>query len=348
MVTSAEAAAMATAADLAGSVVADFGPNPRVGCVLLDPDGTVISQGAHHGAGQPHAEVVALRNAGERARGATAVVTLEPCAHTGRTGPCTAALISAGVRRVVFAVVDPNPAAAGGAQVLREAGIDVEVDASSSGANELNHRWSIAVRRGRPFVTLKIASSLDGRIAAADGTSRWITGELAREQVHQMRSDVDAVVIGTGTALADDPALTDRRPGAMRQPHRVVIGLRELPPALQVCRSGALMLQTRDLGYAMTQLFERGIRSVLVEGGPTLATSMIRESLVDELVWYVAPVLIGGGRNAIADLGITTIDEASRWQRNEVTSVGSDVRIDLTPFTPQDSGGPVTDVHRDR
>ncbi|MFA7265249.1 MAG: bifunctional diaminohydroxyphosphoribosylaminopyrimidine deaminase/5-amino-6-(5-phosphoribosylamino)uracil reductase RibD [Candidatus Nanopelagicales bacterium] len=348
MVTAAESAAMATAVGLASSVVAEFGPNPRVGCVLLDADGTVISQGAHYGAGQPHAEVVALRHAGERARGATAVVTLEPCAHTGRTGPCTAALISAGVRRVVIGAMDPNPAAAGGAQVLRAAGVDVEVDTSSSAATELNHRWRIAVGRGRPFVTLKIASSLDGRIAAADGTSRWITGDLARAQVHQMRSDVDAVVVGTGTALADDPALTDRRPGALRQPQAVVIGMRELPPTLQLCQSGALMLRTRDLGHVMTALFERDVRSVLVEGGPTLATSLIRDSLVDELVWYVAPVLLGGGRNAIADLGITTIDDASRWQRNRVTSVGSDVRIDLTPVTGQDPGGPITDVHRNR
>lgn len=348
MVTAAEVAAMAQAVELASAVVADFGPNPRVGCVLLDSDGAVISQGAHHGAGEPHAEVVALHNAGERAQGATAVVTLEPCSHTGRTGPCTEALVSAGVRRVVFAAVDPNPAAAGGAQVLRNAGLEVEFDATNAAALELNRRWSVAVRRGRPFVTLKIASSLDGRIAAADGTSRWITGEPAREQVHSMRSDVDAVVVGTGTALADDPALTDRRPGATRQPRGVVIGLRELPATHQLCKSGALMLATRDLAGAMTDLFDRGIRSVLVEGGPTLATSLIRESLVDELVWYVAPVLLGEGRHAVADLGITTIDDASRWQRNRVTSVGDDVRIDLTPVATQDSGGPTADVHRNR
>ncbi len=339
MATAAEFHAMTRAIELAAIVDAEFGPNPRVGCVLLSSDGSVIAEGAHTGVGTPHAEVAALTCAGERAHGATAVVTLEPCRHTGKTGPCTEALMRAGIRRVVFGQNDPNPVAAQGAAELTAGGIDVEGGVLAVEAANLNAKWSVAVSRGRPYVTLKIAATLDGRIAAEDGTSRWITGPEAREQVHQLRSESDAVIVGTGTAIADDPALTDRRPGATRQAVPVVLGMRALPGELQLSKAGALQIRTHDVAHALDDLYNRGFRQVLVEGGPTLATAFISAQLVDELIWYVAPVVLGGGLPALNDLHVRTIGNASRWQRNRVTTVGNDVRIDLTPISVQSSGG---------
>ncbi len=339
MATAAEFHAMTRAIELAATVDAEFGPNPRVGCVLLSRDGSVIAEGAHAGVGTPHAEVLALTCAGERAHGATAVVTLEPCRHTGKTGPCTEALMRAGIRRVVFGQHDPNPVAAQGAAELTAGGIDVEGGVLAVEAANLNAKWSVAVSRGRPYVTLKIAATLDGRIAAEDGSSRWITGPEAREQVHQLRSESDAVIVGTGTAIADDPALTDRRPGATRQPVPVVFGMRALPGELALSKAGALQIRTHDVAHALDDLYNRGFRQVLVEGGPTLATALISAQLVDELIWYVAPVVLGGGLPALNDLHVTTIGDAPRWQRNRVTTVGNDVRIDLTPISVQSSGG---------
>lgn len=333
MATEAELRAMRRAIELAGATSLPPGPNPRVGCVLLDPQENVLSEGFHLGAGHPHAEVAALRQVGARAQGATAVVTLEPCAHTGRTGPCTQALIAAGIRRVVFGQSDPNPAAAGGASELRSAGIDVEPGLLSSEAYELNPQWSVAVSRGRPFVTAKVAGTLDGRIAALDGTSRWITGEPAREEVHALRSRVDAVVIGTGTAIADDPDLTDRRAQAGRQPRPVVVGMSDLPSHLRLNARGVIQIRTHDLAEAMTELFELGDRWVLLEGGPTLTTAMLVAGLVDELVWYVAPAMLGAGKSAIGDLGISTIAQAQRWEIAFLGLVGTDARIDLKPVS---------------
>jgi len=310
------------------------GPNPRVGCVILSGDGRIVGEGFHRGPGTAHAEVAALTDAGGSAVGGTAVVTLEPCDHTGLTGPCSQALIRAGIRRVVFAQADPNPIASGGAATLRTAGIEVEGGLCEVQATAINSRWSVAVGRGRPFVTLKLAASLDGRIAAADGTSRWISGPQSRAQVHDLRSRVDAVVVGTGTVIADDPELTDRRDGAEYQPIRAVLGLREVPSAAKVRGAAAptVFLRTRDLDDALTDLFAAGVRHVLVEGGATVAAAFLRSSLVDVLVWYVAPVLLGSGRAAIDDLGIDTINEAFRWQVESIDTVGGDVRIELTPL----------------
>ncbi|MGA9146533.1 MAG: bifunctional diaminohydroxyphosphoribosylaminopyrimidine deaminase/5-amino-6-(5-phosphoribosylamino)uracil reductase RibD [Candidatus Nanopelagicales bacterium] len=339
MATAAEFDAMRLAISLAQS--ADFppGPNPRVGCVIVDPQGVALSSGAHEGAGTPHAEVVALGAAGTSARGATAVVTLEPCAHTGRTGPCTQALIDAGIARVVFAQQDPNPAAAGGAAVLREAGLDVESGILAEASRAINPKWSAAVARGWPFVTLKIAASLDGKIAAPDGSSRWITGEAARHQVHALRSESGAVMVGIGTVIADDPALTDRRVGASYQPIPVVIGHRDVPATSKLAGSGAITLRTHDLAFALRTLYERGIRSVLVEGGPTISTALLREGLVDELIWYVAPCVAGGGLPAVQDLGVTTIDQMRRLTLTSVTQVGEDIRIDMLPARVANQGG---------
>lgn len=329
------------------------GPNPRVGCVLLSADGEILSTGFHRGAGTPHAEVDALaaaRAAGRDPRGATAVVTLEPCHHTGRTGPCTEALLEAGVRRVVHAVEDPNPRAAGGAARLREAGVEVlgpgegvPADIRARG-RELVRAWLASVQRGRPFVTLKTASTLDGRIAAADGSSRWITSAESRAHAHVLRAEVDAIVVGTGTALADDPALTARTPEgslAEHQPLRVVVGHRELPAGSRLRGPGGelVQLETHEPAEVLAELQAREVRHVLVEGGPTLASAFVRAGLVDELLAYLAPVLLGSGPSVVDDLGISSIDGALRWNTRAVHRLGPDVLLVAEP-APQNPSAP--------
>ena len=324
-------------------------PNPVVGCVLLSPDGVAVGEGWHAVAGGPHAEVVALADAGPRARGATAVVTLEPCAHTGRTGPCTQALLDAGVARVVVGALDPTPAGGGGAEQLRAAGLSVETGVAAEECERVNEPWLTAVRRGRPFVTWKVAATLDGRVAAADGTSRWITGEAARADVHRLRAEVDTVLAGVGTVLADDPSLTVRSPSgelAARQPLRVVADTcGRTPPGARV-RDGAAPTWVAtaddvgrgvdghlDLDALLRKLFddfER--RHVLLEGGPRLAGAFWRAGLVDRVVAYVAPALLGAGPAALEHAGITTIDDIARLRLDDVTRVGDDVRLTLRPL----------------
>jgi diaminohydroxyphosphoribosylaminopyrimidine deaminase/5-amino-6-(5-phosphoribosylamino)uracil reductase len=322
-------------------------PNPVVGCVVLSPDGVAVGEGWHERAGGPHAEVVALAAAGPAARGATAVVTLEPCAHTGRTGPCTQALLDAGIARVVVAVADPSVEAGGGAAALRDAGVDVETGVVAAEAEAVNEPWLVAVRRGRPFVTWKVAATLDGRVAAADGTSRWITGEAARADVHRLRAEVDTMLVGVGTVLADDPALTVRTPSgepAERQPLRVVADTDGRTPvgARVRDRSAPTWLATADevgrgpdgridLNALLRHLFDRGQRHVLLEGGPSLAAAFLRAGFVDRVVAYVAPALLGAGPAAVGDLGVATIDDALRLRLEHVARVGDDVRLTLRP-----------------
>jgi diaminohydroxyphosphoribosylaminopyrimidine deaminase/5-amino-6-(5-phosphoribosylamino)uracil reductase len=328
----AETDAMRRALALAADRDAPHGPNPRVGCVLLSTDGRVVGEGFHRGAGTPHAEVAALAAAGSAASGATAVVTLEPCSHTGRTGPCTEALLAAGVARVVFAQADPNPLAAGGADVLRAAGVDVVGGVLAEEAAALNEAWSFAVAHGRPFVTWKAAATLDGRVGAADGTSRWITGPEARADVHALRATVGAVVVGVGTLLADDPHLTVRRDGEVSgpQPLRVVVGERDVPAGSRILDDAAetLHLRTHDPAEVLAALAAREVRHVLLEGGPTLAGAFVAAGLVDAVRWYVAPALLGAGPAALGDAGMSTISEALRLTVTDVTRVGADVRID--------------------
>lgn len=331
MATAAELAAMARACALAAEVPLADGPNPRVGCVILNSSGAVVAEGAHRGAGTPHAEVAALSIAGAAARGGTAVVTLEPCNHTGRTGPCTQALIDAGVARVVFAQPDPHAIAAGGADRLRDAGIDVEAEVEVDAARDLNREWSAAAARGYPFVTWKVATTLDGRVAAADGTSRWISGPESRRDVHRLRARCDAIVIGTGTLLTDDPTLTvrDAPVPLTGQPLRVVVGHTDIPRGARILDDAAptLHLRTHDPRAVMNELAEREVRHVLLEGGPTLAAAFLAADLVDEVVWYVAPVIVGAGPSAIGDLGIGTIAEAMRLREVRVEQLGDDARI---------------------
>ncbi|MGZ4464921.1 MAG: bifunctional diaminohydroxyphosphoribosylaminopyrimidine deaminase/5-amino-6-(5-phosphoribosylamino)uracil reductase RibD [Nocardioides sp.] len=352
--TDAERRAMSIALALAASPGVPLGPNPRVGCVLLDDDGAVVAEGHHRGAGTPHAEADALTRAGDAARGTTAVVTLEPCNHTGRTGPCAAALVAAGVRRVVFAQADPNPVASGGARTLREAGIDVEAGLMADEARAINRVWTFAVEHGRPVVTWKFATTLDGRSAAADGTSRWVSSTAARRDTHRLRGLCDTMLVGTGTVEVDDPALTVRddedRP-LSRQPLRVVMGERDLDPGRRVLDGQAetLHLRTRDPRAALAELHARDRRHVFLEGGPTLAAAFLTAGLVDEVVVYVAPMLLGAGLSAVADLGITTIADAFRPTVTDVTVLpGVDgeqpnVRLTLTgssaePVTPSREG----------
>jgi len=318
-------------------------PNPRVGAVILGRDGTVVGEGFHEGAGTPHAEVMALRQAGSAARGGTAFVTLEPCAHTGLTGPCSLALVEAGVARVVFAQSDPNPSARGGRALLEAAGISTTAGVLAEESTALNDAWTFSFVHGRPKVTWKFAATLDGRSAAADGSSRWITGPQARADVHQLRAQCDAILVGTGTVIADDPALTVRAPDGSasgRQPLRVVMGLRPIPESARVLDliAPTLQLATHDPAEALKALAEQEIHHVWLEGGPTVAAAFLEAGLVDDVIAYLAPALLGSGAPAVGDLGIQTIGQALRLTTHEVTTIGPDIRIRASIATPSREG----------
>lgn len=301
-------------------------PNPPVGCAIVSPGGEVIATGGTSPAGGPHAEINALRAAGDRARGATAVVTLEPCNHTGRTGPCSHALAEAGIRKVVYLTADPNPQAAGGADYLRSHGVEVTFAPTRVDALQ---PWLASVRHGRVSVTAKFAATVDGFTAAVDGTSQWITGSAAREHVHEDRALRDAILVGTGTAIADNPSLTARYPDGTlreRQPRRVVVGKRKVP-------EGNLTL----LGFeqyptpqeALDTLWEQGARDVLVEGGAGLLTSVVELGVVDRIQAYVAPLLLGGGRPVVQRALAGTLADARRYTLGGVRTLGDDVLIEL-------------------
>lgn len=340
-VTEAESRAMTRALELAA--LGPRGVNPQVGAVLLSPGGDVIAEGWHRGAGSAHAEVDALSAlpAGA-AHGATAVVTLEPCNHTGRTGPCTLALIEAGISRVVYALDDPGSVSGGGAERLRAAGIEVEPGEQTDAARAIIGDWIAAQRLGRPHFTVKWAQSLDGRAAAADGTSRWITGAAARADVHRRRAASDAIVVGTGTLLADDPALTARDGEGLlpHQPVPVVIGSRKVPEDAAIRRHPHELVRydTHDLRAVAADLHVRGIQRVLVEGGPTLASAFIAAGLADEILTYIAPVLLGGDRLALTDIGVASIDGARRLTVEEWVPLGADLLAIAHPAP--DEGAP--------
>jgi diaminohydroxyphosphoribosylaminopyrimidine deaminase/5-amino-6-(5-phosphoribosylamino)uracil reductase len=356
-----EIEAMRRAIALAARGRGNTSPRPVVGCVILGAGGAVVGEGFFDRSVEAHAEVRALRQAGERARGGTAVVTLEPCNHHGRTPPCRELLVDAGIERVVFAVADPNPVAAGGAEALRAAGVDVEAGVLEAEAALGNEAWLTAMRLGRPMVTWKYAASLDGRIAAADGSSRWITGPEARRDAHRLRAWADAILVGSGTQRADDPRLTVRDVPVARPPLRVVAdSAARTPPGARVLDDAAPALlavagdadTTRlegraeilrlpradrgvDLDALLHALYQREVRSVLLEGGAGLAGSFLAAGLVDRLVAYVAPVLIGGsGLPALTGPGAPTIDAAWRWRLDEVARLGPDLRLVARPVLP--------------
>jgi diaminohydroxyphosphoribosylaminopyrimidine deaminase/5-amino-6-(5-phosphoribosylamino)uracil reductase len=310
-------------------------PNPPVGAVILDRDGDIAGVGATQPPGGPHAEVVALRRAGERAVGGTAVVTLEPCRHHGRTPPCVDALVAARISHLVYAVADPNPVAAGGAQRLANAGLTVEAGILAEDvAGGPLRQWLHRQRTGRPHVTWKFAASIDGRSAAADRSSQWITGETARADVHRLRAVADAIVVGTGTVFDDDPTLTARLPDgslADRQPLRVVVGEREISPDAKVLNddSRTMVIRTRDPHEVIKALSDR--TDVLLEGGPTLAGAFLRAGVVDRILAYVAPILLGGPMTVVDDVGVANIGHAQRWRFDGVQRLGPDLRVSLVP-----------------
>ncbi|WP_062073126.1 bifunctional diaminohydroxyphosphoribosylaminopyrimidine deaminase/5-amino-6-(5-phosphoribosylamino)uracil reductase RibD [Demequina sediminicola] len=307
------------------------GPNPQVGCVLTDDQGVVLARGWHRGAGTPHAEVAALDDARRRGidiTGATAFVTLEPCNHTGRTGPCATALADAGIGRVQYAVPDPGEASAGGAATLNDAGIPA-MYAPHEGASTLTRRWHHAMSHGRPYVIAKWASTLDGRMAAADGTAFWITGEQARAHAHEVRAAVDAIAVGTGTVATDDPQLSARPPGSTspHQPLRVVIGNRSTTGA-QVWRDdNAIAIASHEPDEILAVLHSREIRTVIVEGGPTVLSAFIAAGVVDEVHAYIAPAILGDGPTAVSGVGITTMSGALRLSEVTSTPLGADTLV---------------------
>jgi len=335
-------------------------PNPAVGCVIVS-QGRVIGRGWTQPGGRPHAETEALRRAGGAARKATAYVTLEPCCHWGRTPPCADALIAAGIRRVVIALEDPDPRVAGGGiRRLREAGLAVETGVAAEAAAEVNAGFLIRQRLGRPLVTLKLATSLDGRIATSAGESRWITGPPARERGHLMRARHDAIMVGTGTVLADDPELTCRLPGlAAHSPLRVVLDRRlRIPLSARIiaeagrtptwvltlaaadpqrraamAAAGAVVIDVAadpagriDLAAALAALGERGLTRLLVEGGAGLAAALLRAGLVDRLAWFHAPLLIGAdGIPAVSGIDRATLAEFPHFEQISTAALGDDV-----------------------
>ncbi len=336
-------------------------PNPRVGCVIVKA-GAVVGEGWHEQAGEAHAEVRALAQAGPAAWGATVYVTLEPCCHQGRTPPCTDALIQAGVARVVAAMADPNPAIAGqGLEILQAAGIRVETGVQETAASELNAGFIARMTRGRPRVILKMAMSLDGRTALASGESRWITSEAARGDVHRQRAEAGTVLVGADTVLADDPQLNVRLPGRWRQPDRVVLDTHAHMPseARMLGQPGRTLVLTArpesdnaralnaggaevigvaqhdghlDLKAALTALAEQGINAVLVEAGPQLAGAVMEAGLVDELLLYMAPNLLGDTARGLMHLPVLErLDQRLELRFVDVRRVGPNLRITLQP-----------------
>jgi diaminohydroxyphosphoribosylaminopyrimidine deaminase/5-amino-6-(5-phosphoribosylamino)uracil reductase len=338
-------------------------PNPPVGAVVVR-DGKAVAEGFHQGPGTPHAEIVAIEAAGEQTRGATLYVTLEPCTHQGRTPPCAPRVIAAGFERVVVGATDPNPAVDGrGIAALRDAGIEVEAGVLEADADRLIQAFSKHVRTGRPFVTAKMAVSLDGRAAAADGSSQWITGPSARRDAHRLRAEADAIIVGVSTIVRDDPKLTVRLRGYRgRQPLRVVVDSSARTPAgaavldeaaatliattekatedvvnaLKARGAEVLRFPSRegrvDLAAVLEGLGRRGITGVLVEGGPTLLGDAVERGLVDRFVFYIAPKLLGsGGPGAVAALVAPTIADARDLRVGSVRHVGADLRIEAYP-----------------
>lgn len=306
-------------------------PNPPVGAVVIDDDGILRGVAATSPLGGPHAEVLALEQAGSSARGGTLVVTLEPCNHTGRTGPCSHAVAAAGITRVAYAVSDPNPVAAGGSHYLREHGIDTT---AGLGADRVSKgpldAWLHRVRTGLPLVTWKYAASLDGRVAAVDGTSRWITGPEARRRVHSRRAHLGAIVVGTGTVLADDPHLTARLPDeslAAHQPTRVVVGRREIPREMRILDDAAptLLLREHDPLMVIAELADRV--DVQIEGGATLAGAFLAAGAIDRVEAYIAPVVLGDGLPAVVGAGVSTITAVHRFRPRAIESLGPDTLI---------------------
>lgn len=335
--------AMRRAFDLARRGPA-YGGNPQVGCVILTPEGDELAGGFHHGTGTPHAEIEAMDGlAPEQLRGATVVVSLEPCHHYGHTGPCTKALIAAGVARVYYSVSDPGERSGHGADELRAAGIEVHGGILRAEGEQLLHRWLTSMRRHRPYVIAKFATSLDGRGAAQDGSSQWISGPESRTHAHRLRATCDGIIVGTGTVLDDDPALTARHPDGSLYPHQpvpIVIGHRSLPAQARIFAGPhqPIFYNRQTPLQALSDLFDRGLRTVIVEGGPTLMSSFIGENLVDEYHVYLAPKLLGGWRLSVTQIGVRGIAEALQLRIVDTFMIGEDIFIEAFPVADARTG----------
>jgi diaminohydroxyphosphoribosylaminopyrimidine deaminase/5-amino-6-(5-phosphoribosylamino)uracil reductase len=311
------------------------GSNPIVGAVVVDSAGKIIGEGFHETG--PHAEVVALDQAGQLAKGATLYVTLEPCNHHGKTGPCTEAIIKAGIAKVVYAVRDPNLLASGGAKALKVAGIEVVFNGEVSEIDYGNRAWLHKVKTNRPYFIWKIATTLDGRTAAIDGSSKWITGEESRAQVGKLRAQSSAILIGTSTALADNPNLIPRDIETIRQtkPARIVMGLREVPSEFNLHNDAAetIFLRTHDFSELLKLCAERDFNQVFIESGSELGTALLKAGLIDELIIFQAASLLGSGLSFIGDLGATNIKGKMDFLIRDVAQFGNDLRITLTKET---------------
>lgn len=330
-------AAMARAIDCARLGLGKTFPNPIVGAVITLATGEIVSEGFHQ-AGD-HAEVIAINTAKEIPAGAILYVSLEPCSHHGKTPPCVDAIIKSGIRKVVYAVNDPNPAAAGGADRLRAAGIEVESGIGEVQARLENRAWLTKMELGRPRITWKIASTMDGKVAASDGSSKWITGELARTDVAHMRSQFDAIITSTATVIADDPLMTSK--GFGKNPVRIVMGRTEINAGAQIMDSSAetIFIKSQNLKDLIALAKERGFNQVLIESGPTFGTALLREDLIDEIVLFQAPTLFGSGKPAIGDLGITNISGRLDFEISDVEMIGSDLKVTLIKSANWTEGG---------
>ncbi len=311
------------------------GSNPIVGAVVVSPDGAIIGEGFHKSG--PHAEVVALEQAGQSAKGATLFVTLEPCNHQGKTGPCTEAIIKAGIARVVYAVRDPNSLASGGARALEAAGIEVVLNSEVDEIAYSNRAWLHKIKSGRPYFIWKIATTLDGRTAAIDGSSKWITGPESRAEVSQLRAESSAILVGTATALADNPNLIPRDIETTRKtnPVRIVMGLREIPSEFNLHNDAAetVFLKSHDFSELLKLCADRDFNLVFVESGSELGTALLKAGLIDELVIFQAASLLGSGLSFVGDLGTTNIKEKMDFVIRDVALFGNDLKITLTKET---------------
>ncbi|CAN2190874.1 RibD Pyrimidine reductase, riboflavin biosynthesis [Candidatus Nanopelagicaceae bacterium] len=320
--------AYARLASLSAANLGKSAPNPNVAAAIYSADGSLIAEGAHNRLVSPdHAEVVAIKKAGDGARGATIVVSLEPCNHTGSTGPCVDAIIEAGITKVIYAVKDPNPIAAGGAERLKSAGIEVEfIESKQLAATQ--GAWLHHIATGRPYFIWKVAASLDGRIAASDGTSQWISSSESREDVQYLRAQSDAILIGTGTALTDNPTLRPRIEGATT-PIRIVMGGRDVPADFNLNdgQSQTIFLKSHSTDDLLKALDYLPVNQVLVEAGPTLGSSLFKAGLIDEVILYQAPILLGSGKSWLEDIGVTTIKDAYALSAPSTTMCGPDFKF---------------------
>jgi diaminohydroxyphosphoribosylaminopyrimidine deaminase/5-amino-6-(5-phosphoribosylamino)uracil reductase len=311
------------------------GSNPIVGAVVVDAAGKIIGEGFHKSG--PHAEVVALEQAGQLAKDATLYVTLEPCSHQGKTGPCTEAIIKAGIAKVLYAVRDPNLLASGGAKALDAAGIEVVLNTGVTEIAHSNRAWLHKIKTNRPYFIWKIATTLDGRTAAIDGSSKWITGPESRAEVSQLRSESSAILIGTATALADNPNLIPRDLEITRKtnPVRIVMGLREVPSDFNLHDDAAetVFLRSHDFSELLKLCAEREFNQVFVESGSELGTALLKAGLIDELIIFQAASLLGSGLSFIGDLGATNIKEKMDFLIRDVAQFGNDLKITLTKGT---------------